>query len=160
MVLQYAPKYQHNPLPKHLIYSVSQSFSISTSPIIKIVTGINNTQCKHLSKQFYWYSFLNKDWVFKCYKMQVGISKCCKLRNRSMAESWWTLGVKSLKYFSILFIWRTNKLLKIKETLQVNFFWMQVQCQYAFKKKWSLSFKTLLEDLVFWTIYLKSKVLG
>ena len=53
IVLQYVPKFHQNPLPKHFIYSVSQSLCFSTSPIIKIVTGINNTQCKHLWKQFY-----------------------------------------------------------------------------------------------------------
>ena len=49
----------------------------------------------------------------------------------SMAEPWWGLGVRPLKHFSIFFIWRANKLLKIKETLRANFFCMQVQCQYA-----------------------------
>ena len=44
------------------------------------------------------------------------------------------VGGKTLKHFSIFLIWRTNKYLKIKETLQTNFFWMQDQCQYALKE--------------------------
>ena len=53
IVLQYAPKYHQNPIPRHLIYFVSQSRYIRTSPIVRMVAGINNIQCKHLSKQFY-----------------------------------------------------------------------------------------------------------
>ena len=44
---------------------------------------------RHLSKQFYWCPFLNKDWVFGCFKMQVGVSRCCKLCNIFMAELGW-----------------------------------------------------------------------
>ena len=44
-VLQYIPKYHQDPLPRHLIYSVSHSLYT-----IKIVTEINNTKCKHLFK--------------------------------------------------------------------------------------------------------------
>ena len=39
IVLQYAPKYYQNPLPKHFI--VSQPFYIRTSPAIRMITGIN-----------------------------------------------------------------------------------------------------------------------
>ena len=31
-------------------------------------------------------SILNKDWVSKCCKMQVGVLRCCKLSNRFMVE--------------------------------------------------------------------------
>ena len=43
------------------------------------------------------------------------------------------------------YIWRTNKWLKIGETLQANLFWMQVQRQYALKQNFM---KTVSESSI------------
>ena len=88
IVLKYIPKYYQNPLPRHLIYFVSQSFYIRTSSVIRLRLRINDTQWRHLSTQFYQCPFLNKNWVFECCKMQVGVSRYCKLCNGFLAKPW------------------------------------------------------------------------
>ena len=56
--------------------------------------------------------------MFKIRKDYLGII----LSEMAMAEPWWGLGGKTPETFQYFFIWRTNKKLKIKETLQANFF--------------------------------------
>ena len=45
---------------------------------------------RHLSKQFYWCPFLNKDWAFlNVVKCRWHVSRYCKLYCRLKAKPWW-----------------------------------------------------------------------
>ena len=83
-VLQFAFKYNQKPLPRHLSHSVSRSLYIRIALVIMMIAGINNTQYRHLSKQFYECPFLNKEQVFECCKMHFGIS--------TSVASWQSIG--------------------------------------------------------------------
>ena len=63
-------------------------FQYSQGDTLEIV-GIPSSVDRDLFKQFYYCPFFNKDSVFECCRIQVGVSRCCELRSGFMSEPWW-----------------------------------------------------------------------
>ena len=71
------------------IILLTSGLRLSKSTFFYMKTSWRGGLCRHWSKHFYLYPFLNKDWVFEFCKMQVWVLRCCKFSNGFMVEPWW-----------------------------------------------------------------------